>query len=74
MGTALKIQKWLDPEPYDDNWLPEDSAWLRLTQTPWAVTPQLLFAMKAHIVVRAQQEGYMYADSPEEARGLDLGY
>jgi hypothetical protein len=78
MGTALKVQKIYDPEPYNYENLNEDAAWLFLAPKPWAVTPQLLFATKDYIryvrdLAEATSRG-THADSPEEQNGYDCGY
>jgi len=71
--AKLTLPSSIDPA-YDDNYLYEDAAWLKLAGHPWVVTPQLLFSMKQYIVDRAQRKGFIYDEPPEDAKGIDLGY
>ena len=71
-ATQLSNIEFYDPEPYREEWLPEDAAYLRLSRYPWPVTPELLFSMKQHIVGEASKRGLIYDRT--EAEGLDIGY
>ncbi len=81
MGRALITQpEWYDPEPYNDEWLMEDAAWLYLNRdhrVSWPLTPLLLMWTTRHIQEVSDQHEKDLAHvttTLDSTTGEDIGY
>ncbi len=81
MGHSLITQPtWYDPEPYNDEWLTEDAAYLYLNtnhRVRWPLTPLLLMWTTRHIEDESdkhKEDLHHVTTTPDSATGEDIGY